>query len=315
MDFFQKLPDYAKRYYESVLADYEAVPTPDPADPVAVKAKEDADRIVARLPKITWTDIYALEIAVVRLQPREKLERRVWILRLKFRQAIGEDAYRNYEASKPPDPADPKVSLAAVRADVEKILEEFHWLYTTSRARDERIRGVREFLLLIMLGMFIVLYSASRLLEVSTLAVIAMSGMAGSFMSILRRMQGVTQKPLATSDPVQILSGLDAGSVGIAISLLSGAVFATLLYMMFIAGMSGIAGNLVPEIAVGGKAGDCGSTFASFITCTGPKAGIDFAKLILWSFLSGFAEQLVPDVLDRIARTADKKDDATPQKQ
>ncbi len=40
---------------------------------------------------------------------------------------------------------------------------------------------------------------------------------------------------------------------------------------------------------------------------TGPNSFADYSKLIVWSFIAGFAERLVPDTLTRIvekARTA-----------
>ena len=40
--------------------------------------------------------------------------------------------------------------------------------------------------------------------------------------------------------------------------------------------------------------------FAEFVRHTGPISGIDWFKLLIWSFAAGFAERLVPDAIDRI---------------
>ena len=37
-----------------------------------------------------------------------------------------------------------------------------------------------------------------------------------------------------------------------------------------------------------------------FLRQTGPKDGISFALLMIWSFIAGFAERLVPDTLNRL---------------
>src|SRR4029079_15581254 len=37
-----------------------------------------------------------------------------------------------------------------------------------------------------------------------------------------------------------------------------------------------------------------------FIKQTGPKNGVSFALLMIWSFIAGFAERLVPDTLNRL---------------
>jgi len=39
-----------------------------------------------------------------------------------------------------------------------------------------------------------------------------------------------------------------------------------------------------------------------FLRKTGPASGIAYALLIIWSFLAGFAERLVPDTLNRLVQ-------------
>jgi hypothetical protein len=38
---------------------------------------------------------------------------------------------------------------------------------------------------------------------------------------------------------------------------------------------------------------------------TGPTSGINYALLIIWSFLAGFLERLVPDALSKLVAKSD----------
>lgn len=53
----------------------------------------------------------------------------------------------------------------------------------------------------------------------------------------------------------------------------------------------------------------CGTTFMEFIFCVAqPKTGLDLAKLLVWAFIAGFSERMVPDTLNRFA--AKQKDES-----
>jgi hypothetical protein len=80
----------------------------------------------------------------------------------------------------------------------------------------------------------------------------------------------------------------------LAVSAISGAIFATILYMLFAGEL--LQGGLFPQ----GR---------SLCLLGAPDCDIppkDLAKLLIWCFIAGFAERFVPDALDRLVSRSAK---------
>src|SRR4029078_4561252 len=86
-------------------------------------------------------------------------------------------------------------------------------------------------------------------------------------------------------------------------SMFTGAAFALVLWLMFLGGL--LSGELFPK------------EIAGPLTSPIPK---DLAKLLVWSFIAGFAERFVPDLLDKLGlkskgALAEEKETAKPLEQ
>jgi hypothetical protein len=118
-------------------------------------------------------------------------------------------------------------------------------------------------------------------------------GTLGALISMLRRIQGMSLDGNSDMNLVQ----LERSSTSIYYSPLLGAVFALLLLFLFMSGL--VSGSLFPSSSHYGD--------HTFLGCV-PSGCVDLAKLVIWSFIAGFAETLVPDALDKLQSesTSDK---------
>jgi hypothetical protein len=128
-------------------------------------------------------------------------------------------------------------------------------------------------------------------------------GVAGAFMSVLRRLQqaiNIDSEP----DLSKEFSALENEGARLWISLVTGGVFSILFYFLFSSGIgeSLISDTLIPHFGCSERSNCVPLLGDSFLTVNLPKTSLDFAKCIVWSFLAGFSEQLVPDVLDRLSK-------------
>jgi len=133
---------------------------------------------------------------------------------------------------------------------------------------------------------------------------VLLMGALGGFVGMQRRLQ---QSP-AEGHLLSSTMDLESGKLTAGAAPLFGAVFALLMYLVFAAGF--LEGEFFPKIyPVAASTPFLPRTgvtsMGEFLLLSHPVSPIDVAKLLVWSFVAGFAERLVPDTLDRIANRAD----------
>ena len=121
------------------------------------------------------------------------------------------------------------------------------------------------------------------LLQMAVLVILC--GAMGGLISMMRRLQAMP----TGSTPLLDTIALNAGQFGIGMSPTYGAIFAIVLYVIFLSGILSSLFSSAAQTAV----------FPMFRDAT-PATTPDYAKLLVWAFIAGFAEKLVPDVLDRL---------------
>ena len=121
-------------------------------------------------------------------------------------------------------------------------------------------------------------------------------GLVGGFVSIQQRLKRI---------PDEELELLSRSWFQILLIPVYGGVFAMVLYLAFLGGI--IEGAMfprfsVPEFAVPPSSQDMKNLFTS----TYPTTGVDLAKLIFWTFIAGFSERFVPQIISKT--TNDKEE-------
>ena len=110
------------------------------------------------------------------------------------------------------------------------------------------------------------------------------AGVIGGFVGLQRRLKRMSDGDLE----------LMANSwVYIWLSPLVGGVLAVVLYILFVSGL--LRGHLFPEF--NGEATVDRSGFAVLFNVEG--TGRDYAKMLFWSFVAGFSERFVTDIISK----------------
>lgn len=154
--------------------------------------------------------------------------------------------------------------------------------------------------------------------EPSVLIVVCIAGLLGALFSSLARIYNVRDLPLAVVR--KDLGGLTRGYLFVysLVPAIIGVIAAAVLYLLFAGKL--IEGGLFPTFVCRPPAKaptDTGcNAFGEFIMNWSPQAATDYAKVIVWGFIAGFAERLVPDTLTTLSNskppaTAPAADDAS----
>jgi hypothetical protein len=303
----QTLPPYGYLYFDHLNAEFQSNPSQ--------KIDQEIKDVVEELRKkrqdqsLTWHHLYTLDLILVRLLPAERLAREVWNLRTRFRDVAGLNLYEAYLASKPPDLAG-KSEENDLRSDIEYLLGEIYLRYAmtpvnegardriSSRIMISILAGGALILLMIVLHFWLKHKTQSFS---SALMPVMFVGAMGGLVSMQQRYQGVSRE----GDPLDNISQLTQNWSRLFLPAVNGAIFAILFYMIILGGL--VQGDLFPQVQNLQDAE--GIKLSALLEHGNPLSFADYAKLIVWSFLAGFAERLVPDTLSRLVskKEGDKK--------
>ena len=296
------IPDYMGVYLAQLLAEYRAIALRDEktfsqAETTLVQQIEERQK--KRI--ATWTDMYTVELLVLRHLPIEEARLKIAAMKEQFRQIVGKAVFDSYVAGLPDLKVDANVGIVA-----EALSFDLYRQYALTLKRDV-VRRYLSRLVLITTGVLVVpaiafmvyIHIKGIVVEYSipTTVLVLFAGTIGGLISLQRRLQSTPEN----TDPLISLFGLSNASADVMLAPLSGALFALLLYILFISGL--VKGSLFPDIYVphdyeGWKS----VTYGVVSYSTGPASGMDFGKLLVWSFVAGFAERFVPDTLDRLVQ-------------
>lgn len=212
-------------------------------------------------------------------------------------------------------PGDQTPEETWLRAKMVTLLNDIHWWYAQSQVREEMFLGQQ----FAVIATFLVGISALLLywwLGVSDFnsritVIVLFFGMLGAFTSVMRRMRNdVEQHGGGTESSYKELTALAYGKIGITFALFFGAVFALVLMLLFQGEIAksvfnAALGDLIfPKVPLTWP--DRESCESACLSCLSSDA-VNFGRLMVWSFIAGFAEQLVPDALDRLTKAAEPK--------
>jgi hypothetical protein len=201
-------------------------------------------------------------------------------------------------ASKPPN--ENESGIDDVRADLDRLLDSLHWSYALTPIRERMRNGLIRFIgncvFWSAIALLILAYWATQYDQtlVATLLILMLAGSLGGFMSLLQRIQSTP----TGGDPLISILEVQNGAFSLYLAPVSGAIFAVLLYLIFLGKL--VSGVIFPE------------NLTHFhlwwgqvhLAAVPPPAPEDYAKLVVWSFIAGFAERFVPDTLDRLVNRA-----------
>lgn len=327
-------PTEAQSYFDHLLAEYALIPEDD----VSQQYKTVVSELRGKKPQdLTWDHLLKLELILLEIMPIERLKRKAWITRARFRDVVGAEIYKEYLATNPPlsrlsppltsPPADagdlpdesPPIYFypdnmtydeeLALRGDLQMILEDTFWRFRIRTAWEERRNWFAKafgwiYAALVLCGLGPVIFLiylppgyADKLHPIFTLVAVTMIGALGGFVSMLQRLQSLPSGGQRNENLIEMVYGRDSILLQ---SLLSGASFSLVLLLIFLGGL--LRGGLFPDYP-----DQDGATFIHLLR-TVSLDGTQFAKLLVWSFIAGFAERFVPDFLDRFSAKENARD-------
>jgi hypothetical protein len=271
--------------------------------------EELGDKYSADPCTLTWDDLYGLQKAMLRLYLPEELRMKRAGLRDSFYQRVSQHLIDTYERTSPP-------SLSAKDSNYEADLADALYLQSalaeidTYRPHQELKRNritlnafislVFTVVLYLILG--VVIYSHEGNDRTFPCFLIAMMlGALGAVVSYQRRLQTSFDQDASILNTTRYVGT----SISSWLTPFLGSIFAGVLFLLVYAGLFTITTTSPGTPSQGTNSpGTTGTeTFAHFLLYR-PTDLIEYGKVLVYGFLAGFAERLVPDTLDRLAKAS-----------
>jgi len=300
-------PKYAHDYFEQLrqqyllMLDNTAATSGAPGHTVAPPPTIVAliARHAAEPTNISWGDVFTLETAYLFAIPDDRLQPEVLLFRSRYGDVAGADAYAEYAKTVPADVT--TMSVPQLRAELMTLAERLRYLYTfippreSTRNRLATSAGLWTLVAALVGAIVYVYVHAKEGATIPTFWVVFFAGQMGGFLSVQHRLQ-----KLDGGDPLFRELQLSSGWFSIVVvAPIVGSFFAVLMYFLFIAGL--LKGGFFPNFVDFTPAKGTAVTIVDFLRNGTPESIADWGKLLVWSFIAGFAERLVPDVLDRLS--------------
>ncbi len=296
------LPSYGQAYMNQLIGEFNALKDVCQND----NARSFAQNLVVRAEsgaEMTWGDAYMLDTAIAQMLPREYLHQRAWCLEVKYKDAVGNaDAYDAFMKAEAPHLVEE--SEEHLRARIHNIIRELYRLYTVISCREDMRDKLSQNALKTLMGICVVMtiilaadYFFGSLHYFDVWCLVFTAGAAGGLLSLQRRLQSLPSHGESLSDLVEL-----SGRMTLRFTPIIGGIFAVVLFLIFASGLA--SGSLFPNVANHEGITD----FKSLIANLQPIGTVEWGKLLVWSFIAGFAERFVPDTLDRlIAKSENNK--------
>ena len=304
----KRKPD-EKAYYKMLRGQYRLMDDARKGkSPTAVAVIEEIIQKAEKNGDICWEDLYTIDKALLLFLTREEMECRLLFLTDMYREITGD---KNLASRMKIKISELKgVSDETLRGEMEELVDDMYRhlaLYTACRKNRSKI-------MLYLLIFLIFLFAASLVLlyqndgNMPPMYYVMITGSIGGMISTIRRLQNVA----STDTNALTYIDLKYDRLNILLAPVYGATFSLVLFLFFTSGF--LKGDLFPAITtmtaeVAEEADTVSLVMSNFFVNTYPVTGIDCAKLIVWSFIAGFAEKFVPDALDRLIARSQKSDE------
>ncbi len=301
------LPGFGTNYLDHLIGEFESLKGASADKSACISGQRIVDKANGG-ERLTWGETYILERAVFLMLPITELRQRLWCVEARYRDAVGDstayDSYLKVEAPK----LNPEGDEHA-RARLDNLIRELYRLYTVIDCRQNMRTSLSKKATFFTLGSLVVLilltltrvrhYPDTWLVPFAT---VFAAGAMGGAVSFIRRLQSLPNRGESLGDLVEL-----TGGAGEYFSPMAGGLFAILLCILFSAGL--VSGPLFPALkpTPTNVTTACCRSISEFVSRIHPLGVQAWGKLLIWSFIAGFAERFVPDTLDHLIARSDEK--------